>query len=480
MLSYEIEQFINEYIRELDAGTAAVFAGAGLSVGAGFVNWVTLLKDIAKTLQLDAVKEQDHLVTLAQYYINSNNSRAAIHKALLDNFPAERYPSENHKILARLPISVYWTTNYDKLIEKSLEGAGKIADVKHVRDQLATTKPRRDAVVYKMHGDVDHPSEAVIAKEDYEIYSQKRGPFITALQGDLVSRTFLFVGFSFKDPNLDYVLSRLRLEFGQNGRQHYCIMRKVQQKDFSDPNEYAYEKVKQELSATDLKRYSVKTLFVDDHAQLTEILRRIESAYRQKTLFISGSGHEFGNWSEREIQEFLAALGQVLIDKGYRIVSGFGLGISNALLSGAIERIYSDRKGHFEDFLTVRPFPQHIALDEERKRIWHEYRLDLIQRAGAAIFLFGNKLSKGSVIVANGVIDEYKIAEDLGIGIVPVGATGYAAKEIAEKEITKAKEKDQEHLAALQRLQDPAEKPNELISRILEFLDHLNKAKEDK
>jgi hypothetical protein len=49
-----------------------------------------------------------------------------------------------------------------------------------------------------MHGDIDRPDEAVVTKDDYEKYSRDREPFITALAGDLVKKTFLFLGFSFR------------------------------------------------------------------------------------------------------------------------------------------------------------------------------------------------------------------------------------------------------------------------------------------
>jgi SIR2-like domain len=53
-----------------------------------------------------------------------------------------------------------------------------------------------------MHGDIDHPDEAVLTKDDYESYHVKMDQFITTLSGDLVSKTFIFIGFSFTDPNL--------------------------------------------------------------------------------------------------------------------------------------------------------------------------------------------------------------------------------------------------------------------------------------
>jgi hypothetical protein len=38
--------FIREYTRELHNRNAAIFAGAGLSIASGYVDWKGLLKDI--------------------------------------------------------------------------------------------------------------------------------------------------------------------------------------------------------------------------------------------------------------------------------------------------------------------------------------------------------------------------------------------------------------------------------------------------
>ena len=192
--SNEIESFIKDFVNDLDAGNAAVFAGAGMSKAAGFVDWPELLRDIASELGLDVDKEYD-LVSLAQFHVNHLKSSTKLARKIIEEFSHQAEASSTHQVLARLPVRTYWTTNYDTLIEDSLKGAFKLADVKHSVDQLNTTRPKRDAVVYKMHGDALHPANAILYKEQYERYHSTHEPFITALKGDLVSKTFLFIGF---------------------------------------------------------------------------------------------------------------------------------------------------------------------------------------------------------------------------------------------------------------------------------------------
>lgn len=63
--SKEIGSFIKDYIKDLGEGNAAVFAGAGMSKSAGFIDWPGLLSDIADELGLSVDKEWD-LISLAQ------------------------------------------------------------------------------------------------------------------------------------------------------------------------------------------------------------------------------------------------------------------------------------------------------------------------------------------------------------------------------------------------------------------------------
>ncbi|WP_165908456.1 SIR2 family protein [Rubrivivax gelatinosus] len=420
----EIEAFIKAYVHDLQSDSAAIFAGAGMSRTVGYVDWRELLADIAQELGLDIKLEHD-LIAVAQYHVNQRGGNSdGVAKKILQEFSEQAEPSEVHQLIARLPIGTYWTTNYDTLIEEALRAAFRVADVKHKIEQLTSTRPKRDAVVYKMHGDVSDPHSAVLYKAQYERYHVERAPFVTALLGDLVSKTFLFIGFSFSDPNLDYVLSRLHV-YGATKRTHYCIMKAAVA---ADPEDQPLEERRQELRVNDLKRFGIQTLLVADYDDIPRILKLIESRFRKKTVFFSGSAEEYGTWDRPTALTFVHNLSMECVKLNCRVVNGFGWGVGSAVINGALEAIYGSPQKFSEDQLVVRPFPQH---GENLKILWEQYRQRMISLAGVAIFVFGNKLDDArNLVPANGVRREFEIAVANGLVPVPVGATGYVAEEL--------------------------------------------------
>jgi hypothetical protein len=423
------EQFIRDYVEALRDDNAAVFAGAGLSIPSGLVDWVGLIREIAADVDLNVDKEHD-LISVAQYHVNERGGRHRINQALVSEFAERAQTSENHALLAALPINTYWTTNYDHLIEDALRTAKKRPDVKISPKNLTTNVPRRDAVVYKLHGDVSLPDEAIVIRDDYETFMEKRGLFSTALQGDLLSKTFLFIGFSFSDPNLGYVLGRIRTLFGSDRREHYALMRRVQAADFSTNDEHIYARTRQEIQARDLKRYGIQCVFTASYGEYTDVLREVHRRYRSKRCFVSGSAAAYDPWTEQQAQEFLRMLGRQLIENGFDLVTGFGKGVGPYVLNGALEGLDQTGSASIHDRITLRPFPQGVVDPELR---WNSYRRDMMKGAGVAVLIFGNRGVAGSTELAAGVELEFEIARELGLKVVPVGATGSMAQRLHER-----------------------------------------------
>lgn len=425
---------IKNLVKELQADNLAIFAGAGLSKPAGYVDWKNLLKEVAEELELDIDKESD-LVALAQYHVNSKRNRTKINQLIIEEFSKNIAVTENHRILSRLPINTFWTTNYDNLIEKSLEDAKKVVDVKHDTKQLLTSPKRRDAVLYKMHGDYQHPTDAVIIKDDYERYTLKRNEFYIALRGDLLTKKFLFLGFSFADPNIDYILGKIRASYTEHHQTHYCILRKVQRDKNEDLADFEYKEKKQRYFIEDLQRVGVETLLVEEYSEITDILKEVELAFKKRTIFISGAAYDFLPYTKEEVEKFVFDLSKEIIQLDFRIVTGFGLGIGSSVIAGAIEELLSSGKRITEDELILRPFPQTTSGEKDLGELWSSYRKDMISFAGIALFLFGNKFDQNTnkVIDSTGMIEEFEIARANNCVLLPVGATGSIAKKLAYK-----------------------------------------------
>jgi Sir2- and TIR-associating SLOG family/SIR2-like domain len=474
----EKEEFLTTLLKEVRESNTAAFIGAGLSKAAGYVDWPGLMQPVAASLGLDMEKEVD-LVAMAQYYLNaSGGNRHDLNQLLIEEFSDLKEPTENHMLLARLPIQTYWTTNYDRLIEKALESGGRRVDAKYTNKQLATTRRGRDAVVYKMHGDIEHPSEAVLSKDDYERYHETHEPFITALSGDLVEKTFLFLGFSFTDPNLDFVLSRIRVRFSHDQRRHYCIMRRRTRRNDESKRDFEYALNKQNLVTQDLLRFNIKAVFVDEFSDVTRLLQTIVDRYRRRTIFISGSAADYGEWGREGTEEFVSRLARELIDRDLRITSGFGLGIGAAVVTGAVQQIYSSRQRSLDAQLVLRPFPIGIGDTEQRRKTFVRYREELVAQAGIAIFIMGNKLVDGKIVLADGMRAEFELARSKGVYIIPAGASGSMATELWNEVTGQMKTLFPQNFAKvrplLQAIGKTSKSPNDLIKPILELVDLLS------
>lgn len=420
------QAFLDAYQKQMDGGTAALFVGAGMSAPAGFVCWEDLLNDVAAELGLGSAKGHN-LVLLAQFQVNAKGGRDAVNRLILDEFTKNTTCTANHALIAQLPIQTVWTTNYDQLLEEAYKLVHKRVDRKVIQSDLALSLPRRDLILYKMHGDVSSPKDAVLTRDDYERYNDTdhRHLFSLQLQGDLVSKTFLFLGFGFADPNIDFILGRVRSLIRENRRDHYWITKNVTASGATQE-----EVSLQAHRIEDLKAYGIQTVFVDDYAQITELLEELGKRANRKNVFFSGSAEDYSPFGREAALELLRRLGAKVITSGFNVICGMGKGVGQALALGAIEAVYHDGSAHLDDRTILRPFPYHIDDSEERKALWHRYRAEMIKRSRIALFVFGNKDIGGTVRESDGVIAEFEMAKGQGLVPLPVGATGFAAKRI--------------------------------------------------
>lgn len=204
---------------------------------------------------------------------------------------------------------------------------------------------------------------------------------------------------------------------------------KIKQRINRSDADYDYAKRRNDLFLEDLKRYRISALVIDDFSEITEILQEIERRLNQNNIFISGSAEEYGVFTKEEAENLIKLLSARLIQDEFNIISGFGVGVGSAVITGALEEIYMHNTRINNQRLLLRPFPQ----GKEARVLWQQYREDMISRAGISLYIFGNKKQDDNIVEANGVKTEFDIAIDAKHIVIPVGCTGYMAQKLWEQ-----------------------------------------------
>ncbi|MDP8909324.1 MAG: SIR2 family protein [Chloroflexota bacterium] len=148
-------------------------------------------------------------------------SRGRLVDAIAGAVNEGRTPSPMLRALARLDFPLIITTNYDSLLERALQDAGKQPRVSVYKPETEPTTDFRDPrpnspVIYKLHGDIAHRNSLVVTDEDYIQFVLRMSdkdpydPIPLSLKFFLTGWTTLFVGYSLLDYNLRLLFKTLR------------------------------------------------------------------------------------------------------------------------------------------------------------------------------------------------------------------------------------------------------------------------------
>jgi len=215
--------------KHLANGEVCPFVGAGMSVGAGLPGWYDLISKLSERIGYDMPPLQwatsEALIDAAQAYVNDQGLHSLV------RFLKERLrttgiqPTTAHKALARLPVSLVFTTNYDNLLEKAFEAEGKWVEVVVEDDSIPYMRRGPDTVnIVKLYGDLNQPDSLVLARQQYEEFKLKRPQMIKLLETELGRSDMLYLGWSHTDPYFNLVFGDLLSRFGENIRPGYAVM----------------------------------------------------------------------------------------------------------------------------------------------------------------------------------------------------------------------------------------------------------------
>lgn len=136
--------------------------------------------------------------------------------------------SRIHRELASMSeCDMFYTTNYDDFIERGFALQGRAHHV--VATEADMLRTRGSAEVVKFHGDWNNPSHMVMTESEYEKRMEFSTPLDLRLWSDLLNRTVLFIGYSFRDPNVAYLFRKVNERFRglpntASGRRAYIVV----------------------------------------------------------------------------------------------------------------------------------------------------------------------------------------------------------------------------------------------------------------
>jgi hypothetical protein len=193
------------------------FVGAGFSLALNLPDWDQLLERLAEetenSLPYAELKQHTNgdFLQMAEYlYLKSDGRigplRHVIEKSLVAT--ADPIGSPAHVELANLGTSQIYTTNYDDLIETTFRSLRVPCNVIALPKDVALADSERTQIV-KYHGDLRHENTLVLTESAYYKRLDFESPMDLKFRSDILGRSVLFMGYSFRDINIRIIWFKL-------------------------------------------------------------------------------------------------------------------------------------------------------------------------------------------------------------------------------------------------------------------------------
>jgi len=244
------------------------------------------------------------------------------------------------------------------------------------------------------------------------------------LQATFLTRSFLFLGFSFDDPNFKQMFKAARLIRDDVRREHFALVK--QPEDELAVSQFSHWR-------NDLLRVGITVASLGDYDEIESLLRQLVVRCRPRRLFVSGSppgekpaesdsSYPATNLDD-ELHDYATMLGKALAHTVAVVTAAgkFGAAVGYQMLT--------------EIELADGYKPERFRLVRRRK----EQDIDQPRRRYGTI-VFGSRTPDGlrdealadvRVLLAvgggQGVATEIRLAHEQGIGVIPVGSFGGAA-----------------------------------------------------
>lgn len=271
---------IQEIKRVQENNRLVIFVGSGVSANSGIPTWNGLIKKFAtkinyiseKCLSCEKANSKctkyhckrrfqftpNEFLRIPEYYYQKDNSlghtkyfnyiQKTLHCDQVSNIVDD-------EIIRILPHHII-TTNYDALLENSNNINAQFYEVVYQDKDLLSKAS--DRYIVKMHGDLCDPKTIVLKESDYINYEQEHILISTFIKSLLINHTFLFVGYSLNDANLNLIIGWIN---------YFCNIHGIQERPKNFLLQYD---IPSEFEEIRLKKYNV---FIINLNLLPEVIK---------------------------------------------------------------------------------------------------------------------------------------------------------------------------------------------------------------
>lgn len=277
-----------QYIKEIqESNRLVVFVGSGVSKNSDIPTWADLITAIAKKINYDNCDScdsnnedcptsdcsiqynftRDQYLKIPEYFFQSDTSdnHSGYYSFIKEFLTTEKGPNAIDEMIFRILPHHIITTNYDSLLECT-PGANTQLYTTIYRD-ADMLEHASDKYLLKMHGDLEHPETIILNESDYLDYEQAHPLMCTFIRSLLVNHTFVFVGYSLNDYNLNIIINWIN---------YFCRLNDIKER----PKNFLISTNKSD--SFEINRLSSKSIYVVDISTIPEEI--IKNAQVPKSL----------------------------------------------------------------------------------------------------------------------------------------------------------------------------------------------------
>jgi hypothetical protein len=198
----------------------ALFLGAGVSAAAGLPRWAELITRLAAYAGMSGAERQElarvgsalDQATIIERWLEERKANEKIGAAVKAVLSGHEHYALTHALLAALPVREVITTNYDQLFDTAWQHTDPDG-ISVLPDGIRRNGRRW---LLKMHGCLSRPERVVLTRSSYIRYDQGLPALAGLVQGLLLTRHILFVGFSMTDDNFHRLVDGVRRLRGEH------------------------------------------------------------------------------------------------------------------------------------------------------------------------------------------------------------------------------------------------------------------------